>query len=72
MAALFKYKVVGIKAFESGMKDQHISSSVIEEVINMCASDGWEYQNSIFCNSIHTHDGYVVYPIVHLVFRMPK
>jgi len=68
----FEYNVVGISAFKSGMNDSHISDSEVEAVINKYAAQGWEYQNAIVLPTVNTHDGYVVYPRINLVFRRLK
>jgi hypothetical protein len=68
----FEYKVVGILAFQSGMRDSHVPDSEIESVINEYANEGWEYQNSIVLPTVNTHDGYVVYPRINFVFRRAK
>ena len=65
----FEYKVVGIAAFTSGMRDAHVSSSEIEATINEHAAQGWEYQNTIVLPTVNTHDNYVVYPRINFVFR---
>jgi len=68
----FEYKVFGTRAFTPGMDDVHLSASELEAIINKHASEGWEYQNSIFFPTVHTADNYVVYPMVNLVFRRVK
>jgi len=67
----FEYKVVGIAAFKSGVRDSHVGGDEIEETINQYATQGWEYQNAIVLPTVNTHDNYVVYPRINFVFRRP-
>lgn len=68
----FEYKVVGISAFISGVRDSHVSDREIESAINEYAAQGWEYQNAIVLPTVNTHDNYVVYPRINFVFRRAK
>ena len=69
----FEYKVVEIVTFKKSgsLGSCQTESSVLEDLINEYAEDGWEYLNSIVSPHIE-YRGYEYFPKANLVFRRAK